>query len=132
MPESADLPSFLSYGRNELVPIDWLPEIQPIFYVGFQVTRDMALTRRSADHLSRWMISPLGPDFLDEEVVHSVLVIVKAADYTGVRWYTDPRRAVWYDDLLTEWYGPAHDAYRMAFAVPEGLEAERQVALNND
>lgn len=132
VPVEADLPSFLSYGRNELVPVDWFPEIQPIFYVGFQVTRDMALTRRSADHLSRWLVSPLGPNFVDDEVVHAVLVIVKAAEYTGTRWYTDPARARWYNDLLTEWYGPAHDAYRMAFIAPEELEAAKEAALTND
>ncbi|CAN5499301.1 hypothetical protein BH23CHL2_BH23CHL2_27360 [soil metagenome] len=129
VPDEADLPTFISYGRNELVPVDWFPEIQPIFYVGFQVTRDKAMTRRSAEHLSRWLVSPLGPDFLDEEVVHAVLVMVKAAEYTGVRWYTDPDRARWYNDLMLEWYGPTHDAYRMAFAPSE---ASRQVALKHD
>jgi hypothetical protein len=132
VPEHSDLPSFLSYGRNELVPVDWFPEVQPIFYVGFQVTRDMALTRRSADHLSRWLISPLGPDCLDEEVVHAVLVMVKAAEYSGVRWFTDPPRARWYNDLLIEWYGPTHDAYRMAFEASAAFEAGRQVALRHD
>ena len=131
-PEEADLPSFLSYGRNELVPVDWFPELQPIFYVGFQVTRDMALTRRSAEHLSRWLVSPIGPDFVDDEVVHAVLVMVKAAEYTGVRWYTDPARARWYNDLLTEWYGPAHDAYRMAFSAREVLAVAEEAALAND
>ncbi len=132
VPEEADLPSFISYGRNELVPVDWFPEIQPIFYVGFQVTRDPSLTRRSAEHLSRWLLSPLGPDFLEEEVVHAVLVMVKAAEYTGVRWYTDPARARWYNDLLIEWYGPTHDAYRMAFTATKELAAARQVALRSD
>jgi hypothetical protein len=132
VPDEADLPTFISYGRNELVPVEWFPEIQPLFYVALQVTSDRELTRRSADHLSRWLISPLGPDFLDEEVVHAVLVMVKAAEYTGVRWYTDPERARWYNDLMLEWYGPTHDAYRMAFAAPQASEAERLVALASD
>ena len=114
----------LVFGRNELLPVDWFPEIQPVFYVGFQVTRDAAMTRRSAEHLSRWLLSPLGPDFLDEEVVHAVLVMVKAAEYTGVRWYTDPARANWYNDLMLEWYGPTHDAYRTAFVVEAEAVAE--------
>jgi hypothetical protein len=132
VPEEADLPSFLSYGRNELVPVEWFPELQPIFYVGYQATRAPALTRRSADNLARWVISPLGPDFLDEEVVHAVLVMVKAAEYTGVRWYTDVERARWYNDLLLEWYGPSHDAYRMAFAAPQPLAAERLAIASDD
>jgi len=117
VPEEADVSTFLSYGRNELVPVWWLPEIQPVFYVAYQTTQDRELTRRTAAHLDRWLISPLGPDFLEEEIVHAVLVIVKAAEYTGVRWYTDPARASWYNDLMLEWYGPTHDAYRMAFVV---------------
>lgn len=118
VPEEADLSTFISYGRNELVPVWWYSELQPIFYVSYQVTRDRAKTLRTAEHLSRWLISPLGPDFLEEEIVHAVLVMVKAAEYTGVRWYTDPERARWYNDLMLEWYGPTHDAYRMQFNAP--------------
>jgi hypothetical protein len=49
-----------------------------------------------------------------------------------VRWYTDPARARWYNDLLIEWYGPSHDAYRITFDAPLTLEAERQPALTDD
>ncbi len=118
IPEEAEIPTFISYGRNELVPLWWIPELQPMFYVTRQVSRNLELTRDSARHISNWLISPLGPDFNDEEVVHAVLVVVKAAEYTGVRWYTDPERARWYNDLMLEWYGPSHDAYRMAFTPP--------------
>lgn len=117
IPDEADLATFIAYVRNELVDLDWLPEVQPMFYVAFQVTRDAALTRQSAAHLARWVISPLGPDFVDDEITHAVLGLLKAAEYTGVRWYTDPGRARWYSDLLVEWYGPTHDAYHPAFAI---------------
>jgi hypothetical protein len=117
IPAEADAATFIAYVRNELVGLDWLPEIQPMFYVAYQVTRDPALTRRSAEHLARWVISPLGPDFVDDEVTHAVLGPLKAGEYTGVRWYTNPGRARWYGDLLVEWYGADHDAYHPAFAI---------------
>jgi hypothetical protein len=115
IPDGADPATFISYVRNENVALDWLPELQPIFYAAYQVTRDRALTFRTAAHLARWVITPLGPDFNEDEVVHAVLGILKAAEYTGVRWYTDAERAAWYGNLMLEWYGPAHDAYRPAF-----------------
>lgn len=117
IPAEADVATFIAYVRNELVALDWLPEVQPMFYVANQVTRDLALTRQSAEHLARWVISPIGPDFVDDEITHAVLGILKAAEYTGVRWYTDPGRARWYSALLIEWYGPTHDAYHPAFAI---------------
>jgi hypothetical protein len=118
VPEDADMATFISYVRNENVVVYWLPELQPMFYVVRQVTADAALTRRTARHLAQWLIAPLGPDFVDDEIVHAVLGILKAAEYTGVRWYTDPARARWYGDLMFEWYGPTHDAYRVAFEIP--------------
>ena len=36
--------TFISYVRNENVDLDWLPEIQPMFYAAYQVTRDRART----------------------------------------------------------------------------------------
>jgi hypothetical protein len=115
VPEEADLATCISYVRNENVALDWLPEIQPMFYVAYQVTADRSRTVRSAEHLARWIVAPLGPDFVDDEITHAVLGILKAAEYTGVRWYTDPERAQWYGDLMFEWYGPDHDAYRVQF-----------------
>jgi hypothetical protein len=117
IPEEADLATFISYVRNELVVLDWLPEVQPMFYVAYQVTQDLALTRRSAENLARWVMSPIGPDFVDDEITHAVLGILKAAEYTGVRWYTNPGRARWYGEMLVDWYGPDHDAYHPAFAI---------------
>ncbi|MFT4040158.1 MAG: hypothetical protein QM692_18400 [Thermomicrobiales bacterium] len=117
VPEEADLGTFISYVRNELVDLDWLPEVQPIFYVVNQVTQNPALSRRSAENVARWLISPIGPDFVDDEITHAVLGILKAAEYTGVRWYTNPGRARWYSELLTEWYGPTHDAYHPSFVI---------------
>ncbi len=117
IPDEADMATFVSYVRNELVDLDWLPEVQPMFYVAFQVTRDAALTRRSAERLARWVMSPVGPDFVEDEVVHAVLGQLKAAEYTGVRWFTNPGRARWYAEMLVEWYGPDHDAYHPAFEI---------------
>ena len=115
IPDEADVATFISYVRNENLNLDWMPEIQPMFYVVNQVTQDPALTRATAENLARWFVSPLGPDFVDDEITHCVLGPVKAAEYTGVRWYTNPQRARWYHDLMLEWYGPEHDAYRCAF-----------------
>ncbi len=117
IPQEADLATFISYVRNELVALDWLPELQPMFYVASQVAQEPALTRRSAENLSRWVMSPIGPDFVDDEITHAVLGILKAAEYTGVRWYTNPGRARWYGEMLVDWYGPDHDAYHPAFAI---------------
>jgi hypothetical protein len=117
IPVEADVATFISYVRNELVALDWLPELQPVFYVANQVTQDPALTRQTADNLSRWVVTPLGPDFVEDEVTHAVLGILKAAEYTGVRWFTNPGRARWYSELLIDWYGPSHDAYHPAFAI---------------
>jgi hypothetical protein len=117
IPDEADLPTFLSYVRNELVDLDWVPELQPIFYVAYQVTQDSALTRQSAEHLARWVFSPVGPDFVEDEVTHAVLGVLKGAEYTGVRWYTNPGRARWYHEMLIDWYGPEHDAFHAAFAI---------------
>ncbi|RIK36414.1 MAG: hypothetical protein DCC58_19275 [Chloroflexi bacterium] len=86
------------------------------------MSSDLPLTRRSAERLARWIVTPLGPEMTDEEIIHQVLVIVKTADYTGVRWYTDPARAKWYGNLMFEWYGPTHDAFRLQFPVPDNVE----------
>jgi hypothetical protein len=86
-----------------------------MFYVAYQVTADRARTLESAANIARWVVAPLGPDFVDDEITHAVLGILKAAEYTGVRWYTQPERAQWYGDLMFEWYGPDHDAYRVQF-----------------
>lgn len=121
VPEEADTSTFIGYARSEQVPVWWAAEVQPINFVAFQVTRNRALTQRSAEHLARWLISPVGPDYL-EETKHAVLVMVKTGDYTGTRWYTDPERALWYSNLLIEWYGPTHDAYHPCFDIAARLK----------
>jgi hypothetical protein len=121
IPDEADIPTFISYVRNENVSLDWLPEIQPMFYVVNQVTADPRRTACTAAHLARWIVAPLGPDFDDDQITHAVLGILKAAEYTGVRWYTDRERATWYGNLMLEWYGASHDAYRPAF-LPMGAD----------
>jgi len=135
IPDEADVATFISYVRNEHIVIEWFPELQPMFYVAYQVTQSRQQTFQTAANLARWVISPLGPDFDDEQIVHAVLGILKAAEYTGVRWYTDPERAAWYGNLMLEWYGPKHDAYRPAFlpqspggAYLSGLLPQREVA----
>jgi hypothetical protein len=112
VPAEVDVQTFYAYAVAENVPLVWLPHLQPAYFFAFQVTRDLALTMESAANLSRWLISPLGPDFTEEEVRHAVLVVAKTADYLGVRWYTNPERAAWYGNLLVDWYGPSHDAFR--------------------
>jgi hypothetical protein len=123
VPDEADIATFISYVRNENVDLDWLPEIQPMFYVAYQVTADRERTHRSAANLARWIVAPLGPEFVADEITHAVLGILKAAEYTGVRWYTDPERAQWYGDLMFEWYGSTHDAYRVQFDTGVELRA---------
>ena len=46
-----------------------------------------------------------GKDFKAEEISHAVLGIVKASDYLGVRWRTDPARAASYAALMDTQYG---------------------------
>jgi hypothetical protein len=130
VPEEADIASFIGYARSEQVPVWWAAELQPVNFVAFQVTRDRALTQRTADNLARWLISPVGPDYL-EETKHAVLVMAKTGDYTGTRWYTDPERALWYSNLLIEWYGPNHDAYHPCFDIAAMLRTQL-VAVGDD
>ncbi|CAN5787494.1 hypothetical protein BH20CHL1_BH20CHL1_07390 [soil metagenome] len=128
IPDEADVATFISYIRNENVHLDWLPKVQPMFYVSYQVTTNMELTRRTAENLSRGISAPLGQDVGDDEITQAVRGPVKAAEYTGVRWYTDPERARWYNNLLLEWYGPDHDAYRMAFEGTSAVAREPEYA----
>jgi hypothetical protein len=131
VPDEADIASFIGYARSEQVDVWWAPEMQPVNFVAFQVTRDRSLTQRTADNLARWLISPVGPDFL-EETKHAVLVMVKTGDYTGTRWFTNPERARWYNDLLIEWYGPSHDAYHACFELPEPIAASVEEGVPAD
>jgi hypothetical protein len=115
VPLPGDVATMLAYIRGEHTPIAWLPELQPLHYAAVrpQPGYDPAM---SAAAINRWLVVPVGPFDSDEELVHAVLGVAKAADYLGLRWATDPQRAQWYGDLMVEWYGPEHDAYRPLFA----------------
>ena len=108
-PES--IPSiFYHYAQGENTPVAWLPYLRPLH----PMAAAQGLT--TAAHLARWLLAPLGLHTPADEVAQIVLGIVKAAEYLGVRWRTNPQRAAAYAALLTERYGPDHDAYRPAFA----------------
>ena len=111
IPAECDVSTFYAYVRGEHTPVFWLPELRRTHRAA------IANCPASAAHLARWLLVPVGPDDTDEEIRHAVLGIVKAAEYLGVRWRTDPARAAWYADLMKEMYGPGHDAYRPVFAI---------------
>ena len=92
LPDGCDDEAFVAIAASEGVPLSW--------------RRDPAR-----------IVIPAGPHFRDEEVTHGALAVVKAAEHTGWRWFCEPDRARWYRDLLDEWYGPGHDAYRPVFPV---------------
>ena len=114
VPDECDVSTFLAYVRGEHTPVIWLPELQPLHRAA--AARPQA-DRTSAERLARWLLVPVGPDDSAAEIRHAVLGIVKAAEYLGVRWRTDPARAAWYAELMNEMYGSGHDAYRPAFAM---------------
>jgi hypothetical protein len=123
VPVEGDVPTFYAYVRGENTPIGWLPELRPLHYAASH-GKGLKRARTAAAHLSRWLLAPVGPDYTFEEISHAVLGVVKAAEYLGLRWYTQPGRAVSYAALLDEWYGPGHDAYRPSFDIWEA--ASRQ------
>jgi hypothetical protein len=102
---------FYHYAQGENTPVAWLPLLRPLH----PAAAAQGLT--TAAHLERWVLAPLGLRTTAEEMSQIVLGIVKAAEYLGVRWRTNPQRAAAYAALLTERYGPDHDAYRPAFAI---------------
>jgi len=108
VPPECDPATFYAYVRAENTPVRWLPELRPRHYAA----RAHAATEA---HLARWLLVPIGPGYSQTEIAHSLLGVVKAADYLGVRWYTQPQQAADYAALMTDWYGPDHDAYRPAF-----------------
>lgn len=116
VPDECDPATFYSYVRGENTPIRWLPEARPIHYAA---TRQLGPAwRATADNLSRWLLVPVGPAQTNDELAHAILGVVKASDYLGVRWRTDPSRATRYACEMDERYGQGHDAYRPAFPVP--------------
>jgi hypothetical protein len=112
IPDECDVATFYAYVRAERTPARWLPEVRPIHYAALRMPGRCAVT---ASHLARWLLIPVGPDYTDEEIKHAVLGVVKAAEYTGMRWAVDHGRAAEYAAMLDELYGPDHDAYRPLF-----------------
>lgn len=116
LPAEVDALTFVAYARGENVSVGWWPELRPIHPLArTQLTVDQLHQTRQA--LSRLVLVPIGPQLSEEEQDHAVLGIVKAAEYTGWRWVTDPARAAWYCHWLADSYGPEHDAYRPAFSL---------------
>jgi len=111
IPVETDAATFWAYAKAENTPLDWLPILQPVNY------RALPARRSSAEHLSRWLLVPANPDCGERELRAAVLGVVKAAEYLGVRWRTNPQQAQSYAALMDEMYGPGHDAYRLAFEV---------------
>ena len=107
---------FYHYAQGENTPVAWFPNLRPLHPLA------IAQGMTTAAQLERWLLAPLGLRTPAAEVALMVLGIVKAAEYLGVRWRTNPQRAAAYAALLTERYGPDHDAYRPVFAIaPTGL-----------
>ena len=111
IPAECDPTTFVTYGRAEHTPLAWLAELRPLHYAA-TVQR-----QATADHLARWLLAPVGPETDSTILRQTVLGIVKTAEYLGVRWRTHPARAAQYAAMLTQMYGPHHDAYRPVFAV---------------
>lgn len=114
LPAGADPVTFAAFARAEFTGIEWLPLRRPLHP---QARHHLAANavRASIDHLARLLIVPVGPTMTDEEIGHAVLGIVKTAEYTGWRWFTDRDRARWYVEWLDDRYGRDHEAYRPAF-----------------
>ncbi len=109
IPDDIDVATFYAYVKAENTPVCWLPEVRPLHYAA------AATGQTTAAHLARYLLVPVGPDYSEEEIAQAILGIVKAADYLGVRWYTDPAWAAEYARMMVEWYGTDHDAYRPIF-----------------
>ncbi|MEZ4728611.1 MAG: hypothetical protein R3E79_15870 [Caldilineaceae bacterium] len=122
IPAESTPSTFYHYVQGEQTPISWLPLLRPLHPAA------VAQAAQTALHLERWLLAPVSPATPAELLAQTALGVVKAAEYLGVRWRTDPQRAAAYAALLTARYGPDHDAYRPAFAVPsvrhtDGAEA---------
>jgi hypothetical protein len=113
IPDETDPATFWAYVQAENTPAQWLPHLRPLHFLVLRADRESAMAY--AAQLVRWIVVPVGPDFTAEEIGHAVLGIVKASDYLGVRWRTDPARAASYAALMDTQYGANHDAYRPVF-----------------
>lgn len=122
IPAEATPSTFYHYIQGEQTPIIWLPQLRPLHPAA------ISQAAQTAQHLERWLLTPVSPTTPTDLLAQTALGVVKAAEYLGVRWRTNPQRAAAYAALLTARYGPDHDAYRPAFAVPvatldDGAEA---------
>lgn len=106
-----------TYTKSENTPVEWMPLLRPVHYaaISFQ-TSVMEL-------LQQWLFVPVGPNNALGHNQQSVLGVVKAAEYTGLRWHNDPGRAAQYAALLNAMYGCEHDGYRPAFHADETIPA---------
>lgn len=111
VPQACTAATFYRYAQGENTPVAWLPFVRPLHPAA------AAANLMTAAHLERWLLAPLGLHATSAVIDQTVLGLAKAAEYLGVRWYTNPRRAAAYAALLDERYGPGHDAYRPAFAL---------------
>ena len=122
IPLECDVATFFAYVEQENTPVRWLPQIQPLHYAALRA--DGAPDHQgTAANLARWLYVPVGPDYTIEEIKHAVLGIVKAAEYLGVRWRSNPSHAAEYADLLDRTYGAGHDAYRPLFPLDGAFAA---------
>ena len=122
IPPECDVATFYAYVEQENTPVRWLPQIQPLHYAALRA--DGAPDHRAtAANLARWLYVPVGPDYTFEEIKHGVLGIVKAAEYLGVRWRSNPVHAAEYAALMDQTYGAGHDAYRPLFALDGAVVA---------
>ncbi len=122
IPLECDAATFHAYVEQENTPVRWLPQIQPLHYAALRA--DGAPNHReTATNLARWLYVPVGPDYAFEEIKHGVLGIVKAAEYLGVRWRSNPAYAAGYAALMDRTYGTGHDAYRPLFALDGAFAA---------
>ncbi|MCY4146297.1 MAG: hypothetical protein OXE95_08260 [Chloroflexi bacterium] len=122
IPPECDVATFYAYVEQENTPVRWLPQMQPLHYAALRA--DGAPDHQAtAANLARWLYVPVGPDYTFEEIKHGVLGIVKAAEYLGVRWRSNPAYAAEYADLMNRTYGDGHDAYRPLFALDGAFAA---------
>ena len=119
IPDECVPATFYHYASGEKTPVAWLPFVRPLHPAAVAASRERAST--TAAHLEPWVLASLGFESSPEALSQTVLGIVKAAEFLGIRWRTDPVRAATYAALLDERYGPGHDAYRPVFTIPSGV-----------
>jgi hypothetical protein len=115
LPAACDASTFIAYGAAEQTGMVQVAARRPMHPVARR-DLDADAWRRCVDRLDRLIAGPVGPAFTEEEIGHAVLGIVKAAEYSGWRWWLDPVHAVAYATEMTRRYGADHEAYRPAFA----------------